>query len=132
MTTATVDVSGYVGCTHLADGMVVALSGVLTDDLLPDLRQALLRPYAEGCRDVVVDAGEVSDLTDAALAVLVAARAWAGANGRRFLLSRSNPVLDAILLTVGLESAFARLQPLLAEATSALSLAVPFQRSAAE
>ena len=132
MTTATVDVSGYVGCTHLADGMVVVLSGVLTDDLLPDLRQALLRPYAESCRDVVVDAGEVSDLTDPALAVLVAARAWAGANNRRFMLSRSNPVLDAILLTVGLESAFERLQPLQSRPTSALSLALPMQRPGAE
>jgi anti-anti-sigma regulatory factor len=132
MTTAIIDATGYVGCAHLADGMLVALSGALTDELLPGLRQTLLRPYAETCRDVVVDAGEVIDLTDGVLAVLVAARAWAGAHGRRFLLSRSCQALDEALEAMELTSAFHRLEPLGGEQRSALSLALPMPRSATD
>lgn len=97
MTTATVDLGGRVGCIHLADGVVVQLGGMLTDDNLPELREALLSPFPASCRDVVVDAGEVEDVTELALAVLVAAKDWAEANGRRFFVSRMSPLVAAAL-----------------------------------
>jgi anti-anti-sigma regulatory factor len=97
MTTATVDTGGWVGCVHLADGVVVQLGGMLTDDNLPELRDALLSNFVPSCRDVVVDAGEVEDVTEAALAVLVAARDWAEDNGRRFFVSRLSPLVRAAL-----------------------------------
>lgn len=98
MTTATADlVEGRVACAHLADGMVVQLGGMLTDDNLPELRGALLSPFVSSCRDVVVDAGEVADVTESALAVLVAARDWAEHHGRRFFMSRMSPLLRAAL-----------------------------------
>jgi anti-anti-sigma regulatory factor len=49
------------------------------------------------CRDVVVDAGEVEDVTESALAVLVAAKDWAEDNGRRFFVSRMSPLVRAAL-----------------------------------
>jgi anti-anti-sigma regulatory factor len=97
MTTATVETRGRVGCTHLADGMVVQLAGALTDEDLPELRVALLSPFADSCRDVVVDAGEVEDVTEAALAVLVASRQWAEDNDRRFFASRLSPLVRSAL-----------------------------------
>lgn len=97
MTTATVDIGGRVGSVHLADGVVVQLGGMLTDDNLPELRDALLSPFAANCRDVVVDAGEVEDVTESALAVLVAAKDWAEHNGRRFFVSRLSPLVRAAL-----------------------------------
>jgi anti-anti-sigma regulatory factor len=97
MTTATVDTGGRVGCVHLADGVVVQLGGTLTDDNLPELRDALLSPFGASCRDVVVDAGEVEDVTESALAVLVAARDWAEHNGRRFFVSRMSPLVRSAL-----------------------------------
>ncbi|MBV9097246.1 MAG: STAS domain-containing protein [Frankiaceae bacterium] len=98
MTTATAElVEGRVASTHLADGMVVQLGGMLTDDNLPELRGALLSPFVSSCRDVVVDAGEVVDVTEPALAVLVAARDWAEHNGRRFFISGMSPLLRAAL-----------------------------------
>jgi len=98
MTTATVEqLGGRVGCVHLADGVVVQLGGTLTDDNLPELRDALLSPFPASCRDVVVDAGEVEDVTESALAVLVAAKDWAQGNGRRFFVSRLSPLVRAAL-----------------------------------
>lgn len=98
MTTATADkVEGRVASVHLADGIVVQLGGMLTDDNLPELRAALLSPFVSSCRDVVVDAGEVVDVTESALAVLVAAKDWAEHNGRRFFVSRMSPLVRAAL-----------------------------------
>jgi anti-anti-sigma regulatory factor len=82
---------------HLADGVVVQLGGRLTDDNLPELRDALLSNFVASCRDVVVDAGEVEDVTESALAVLVAAKDWAADNGRRFFVSRMSPLVRAAL-----------------------------------
>lgn len=111
MTVATLE-TGYVGCARLADGMVVQLGGELTDDYLPALRQVLLRPMPSHCRDVVVDAGEVTVVSPAALAVLVAANEWAVTGGRRFLLSRSSTALDEALLEYGVEGGLPRLHAL--------------------
>jgi anti-anti-sigma regulatory factor len=98
MTTATAEkVAGRVACMRLADGIVVQLGGMLSDDNLPELREALLSPFVSSCRDVVVDAGEVEDVTESALAVLVAANDWAQHNGRRFFVSRMSPLVRAAL-----------------------------------
>ena len=97
MTTAIVDTGGRVGCIHLADGVVVQLGGTLTDDNLPELRAALLSPFGASCQDVVVDAGEVEDVTESALAVLVAAKDWAEQNGRRFFVSRMSALVSRAL-----------------------------------
>jgi anti-anti-sigma regulatory factor len=97
MTTRAAEVGARVACVHLADGVVVRLGGTLTDDNVPELRDALLSPFAASCRDVVVDAGDVEDVTEPALAVLVAARDWAHDNGRRFFVSRLSPLVRAAL-----------------------------------
>jgi anti-anti-sigma regulatory factor len=110
MTTAIVSTGGQVGRMHLADGVLVHLTGSLTGEHLPELRAALLSPFEETCRDVVVDAGEVGDAADSALAVLVAAKDWAQQHGRRFVLSRCSPALDVMLTEIGAE--MPRLEPL--------------------
>jgi anti-anti-sigma regulatory factor len=101
MTTAAVSAGGRVGRIDLVDGTLVQLSGSLTGENLPELRAALLSSFAESCRDVVVDAGEVGDVTQPALAVLVAAQADARRHGRRFLLSRLSAPLAAALAAYG-------------------------------
>jgi anti-anti-sigma factor len=74
--------------THrLGDGLVVRLSGVLDGQAIPALREGLLAPIPEGCREVLVDAGGVDEVDDDALAVLVAGSSWARSAGSRFVLS---------------------------------------------
>lgn len=97
MTTATLEATGHVEAMYLADGMLVRLQGVIGVDQVPGMRKALLAPLPEACRDVVVDAGDVTDVSDPALAVLLAARTWAEEQGARFLLSRSAPAVDNAL-----------------------------------
>src|SRR3954454_22231404 len=97
MTTATIEVDGHVECTHLSDGMLVRLTGVLSESQLPMLRTALLAPLRDTCRDVVIDAGDVVGVDHPALAVLVAARVWAEQQGARFMLSRTGPALEQLL-----------------------------------
>jgi anti-anti-sigma regulatory factor len=109
MSTATLEATGHVDCVHLADGMLVRLGGSLSPEQLPELRDALLSPLGEGCRDVVVDAGEITAINDDALAVLLAARVWAEDNGARLLLSRSAPALESTLEELGVTGAFPRL-----------------------
>lgn len=125
MTTATADIGGRVGSVHLADGVVVQLGGRLTDDNLPELRDALLSPFAASCRDVVVDAGEVEDVTEPALAVLVAAKDWAEHNGRRIFVSRLSPLVRAALEVC--EVSLPELGP-----RPGLATAVPMPRAAAD
>ena len=103
---------GHVGCTRMADGLLVQLVGALDAAQLPALRQVLLSPLPEGCRDVVVDAGDVLDVEPAALAVLVAANEWIEEQGARFLLSRSAPALEDALAEHGLPEGLPRLNPL--------------------
>jgi anti-anti-sigma regulatory factor len=88
---------GSVQCSHLADGKLVRLAGQLADGALVGLRLALLSPLPDGCRDVVVDAGDVEAIDDTAVAILVAAREWSAIYGARLLLSRSAPALDRAL-----------------------------------
>jgi anti-anti-sigma regulatory factor len=112
MTTATIEAYGHVDCVHLADGKLVRLTGALTGEQLPALRSALLSPLDEGCRDVVVDAGEVTAVDDDAVAVLLAARIWADDNGARMLLSRSAPSLESTLEDLQISGALPRLSTL--------------------
>jgi anti-anti-sigma regulatory factor len=109
MTTATLEATGHVDCVHLADGLLVRLGGTLTTTELPELRDALLTPLDEGCRDVVVDAGEVTGIDDEAIAVLLAARVWAEEHGARMLLSRTAPALESTLEELAIAGALPRL-----------------------
>lgn len=126
--------TGDVNTVYLADGKLVRLVGAFGPSELPDLRRALLMPFTEECRDVVVDAGEVVDVTDEAVALLIAARVWADANGRRFLMSRIAPVLVATLAELDMSDVLPTLSDL---ASSAVPLpeplaALPLQRTATD
>ena len=109
MTTATLEATGHVDCVHLADGMLVRLGGTLNEQDLPQLRDALLVPLEDSCRDVVVDAGELTAINDDAIAVLLAARVWAEDHGARMLLSRSAPALESTLEELEITNALPRL-----------------------
>ena len=108
---ATIEETGRVDSTYLADGKLVQLSGILGDAQLPAMRLALLMPLALEYRDVVVDAGDVCAISDDAVAVLVAAEQWATANGVRFMLSRRSRALEQVLTELDLMDAL----PLLSE-----------------
>jgi len=112
MSTATLEATGHVDCVHLADGLLVRLGGTLTTTELPELRDALLTPLDEGCRVVVVDAGEVTGIDDEALAVLLAARLWAEDHGARMLLSRTAPALESTLEELAITGALPRMSSL--------------------
>src|SRR3954454_23403022 len=109
MTTAMLEATGHVDCVHLADGMLVRLGGTLSGNQLPQLRDALLTPLNEGCRDVVVDAGEITAINDDAIAVLLAARVWAEDHGARMMRARSAPALYATLEELDITGALPRL-----------------------
>src|SRR4051794_4372822 len=100
---------GPVHCVHLADGKLIRLSGSLGEAQLAGLRSALLTPLAEDCHDVVVDAGEVEDVIDEAVAILLAARDWAAEAGARMLLSRTAPALDRVLADLEMTEELPRL-----------------------
>src|SRR3954470_15911145 len=99
--TAALERTGYVTTSHLADGRIVQLSRAFGLDELGSLRTAFLSPLPSHCRDVVVDGGAVTEITDEAVAVLLAACMWADQHGARFLLSRSSEALDDILDEIG-------------------------------
>jgi anti-anti-sigma regulatory factor len=83
MSTMTAADFGTVSTTCLGDGLVVRLSGSLDVDSLDDLRGALLVDRPEGCNDVMVDAAQVTEVHERALAVLIAAVDWAEQTGGR-------------------------------------------------
>jgi anti-anti-sigma regulatory factor len=83
MSTMTAADYGTVTTTRLGDGLVVRLAGSLDVDSLADLRGALLSERPDGCDDVMVDAGAVTEVHERALAVLVAAGDWATQTGGR-------------------------------------------------
>lgn len=95
--TAFVETEVRVDCVHLADGKIVRLSGALGVDDLADLREKLLMPLEHGCKDVVVDAGRITAISDEVVAVLIAAPVWVETQGGRFLLSASSPAFDSTL-----------------------------------
>jgi anti-anti-sigma regulatory factor len=100
---ATIEVSA------LADGVVVRLAGAFGSDDADRLRGALLRPRPAACRDVLVDAGAVTQLDDTALAVLVAAPDWADQTGGQLSFTR----LSEPIRTAAAELGIMRLMPLL-------------------
>lgn len=100
-----------VAVLRLGDGMIVRLAGDLGYGDLPQLRRALLMPLPSGCRDVIVDAGEVTAADDAALAALIAARDWVRAAGGRFFACRLSPALGVELREVGFSDLLPGLGP---------------------
>jgi anti-anti-sigma factor len=122
--------TGHVGCARLADGMLVQLAGEVGDEQLPALRHLLLAPVDEQCKDIVVDAGAVDEISPAALAVLVAAREWAEIQGVRFLLSRSSWAVEDALTLHGCLDGLPRLRELADAPDGAAGIAVPHQREA--
>jgi anti-anti-sigma regulatory factor len=81
MSTMAADATSNVTASVLADGVVVRLTGSLGLAALPDLRATLLAARPDGCNDMVVDAGQVTEIHERALAVLVAAVEWTAATG---------------------------------------------------
>jgi anti-anti-sigma regulatory factor len=70
------------------DGVLVRLDGAIDGDAAPQLRSALLSSRPAGCDDVIIDAGGVTRIDDEALAILMAAGAWAVDTGARLGFSR--------------------------------------------
>jgi anti-anti-sigma regulatory factor len=77
------------------DGVLVRLDGALDAACAPQLRTALLSQRPTGCDDVIIDAGGVTAVDDDALAVLLAAGAWAVDTGARLGFSRMSDCLRA-------------------------------------
>jgi len=119
--------TGAVTSTRLADGLLVQLSGELGSEQLSQLRSTLLSPLPEECRDVVLDAGDVTDVEFEALAIVFAAWAWTEEQGARFLLSRTSEEFDAVLADNGVSEDLPRLS-LLPSAPDAP--VIPLQRVA--
>jgi anti-anti-sigma regulatory factor len=93
MSTMTADTLGTVSANVLADGIIVRLHGSLDVASLPDLRATLLSTRPEGCDDVLVDAGHVTEVHERALAVLIAASEWARQTGGRLRFAAMSPAL---------------------------------------
>jgi anti-anti-sigma regulatory factor len=126
MTAMTIE-TGAVSSTRLADGLLVQLSGELGSEQLGHLRSTLLSPLPEECRDVVVDAGDVTDVEFEALAVVFAGWAWAEEQGARFLLSRTSEEFDAVLADNGVSDDLPRLSQL---PSAPAAPVIPLQRVA--
>jgi len=95
MSTMTADTVGSVSANVLADGIVVRLTGSLDVASLPELRATLLSTRPEGCDDVLVDAGHVTEVHERALALLVAAAQWTAETGGRLqFAAMSEPLLE--------------------------------------
>ena len=125
--TATLVETGRVASTRLADGFLVQLGGELGEEHLTELRSTLLAPIPDGCRDVVVDAGEVTDIDFDALAIVFAAWAWAEDQGARFLLSRASHAFESALEFYDVADALPRLSEL---GSSPVAAIIPLQRAA--
>ena len=98
--------------TRMADGLLVRLAGELDAEAVGQLRSTLLSPLPADCRDVVIDAGDVTGVEFEALALLFAAWAWTEEQGARFLLSRTSPEFDATLTANGVADDLPRLSQL--------------------
>ena len=117
--------TGLVTGTRLADGLLVQLKGDLGEQQLAELRCNLLARLPVECRDVVVDAGEVTDIDFDALSIVFAAWAWAEEHGARFLISRTSPQFEAALEFHGVEDTLPRLSEL---SSAPAAPAIPKQR----
>ena len=112
MSTMTVLARSSADATYTADGMFVRIAGELDGQSLSQLRSSLLRTRPAVCRDVIVDAGAVTYDDDDALAVLIAAGAWAANTGATISYSRMSDVLRAEVEALGLEAALPMLAPI--------------------
>jgi anti-anti-sigma regulatory factor len=112
--TAALERTGHVTTSDLADGKLVQLAGAVGEPELDPLRRAFLMPLAGHCRDIVVDGGAITEITDDAVAILLAACTWAQQHGARFLISRSSETLDDVLDELGVYDELPRLSQLAA------------------
>lgn len=108
MTTETAPVTS----TRMADGLLVRLAGELDNEAVTSMRTTLLAPLPADCRDIVIDAGDVTDLDFDALAIVFAAWAWAEEHGARFLLSRTSAEFESFLADNGVADDLPRLSEL--------------------
>jgi anti-anti-sigma regulatory factor len=120
--------TGLVTSTRLADGLLVQLTGDLSQEHVTELRSTLLAPLPDDCRDVVIDAGDVTDVDFEALAVVFAAWAWIEEQGARFLLSRTSEEFDAVLADNGVAEDLPRLSNL---PSAPAAPVIPLQRISA-
>ena len=116
MSTMAVLARSSADATYTADGMFVRIAGELDGQSLSQLRSSLLRTRPAVCRDVIVDAGAVTYVDDSALAVLVAASAWAADSGATVSYSRMSDSLRHEVDALGLDTAMPMLAPIGARA----------------
>ncbi|MDX6221613.1 MAG: anti-sigma factor antagonist [Frankiales bacterium] len=103
--------SSTVVATHTVDGVLVRLDGAFDADSAPALRTALLSVRPAGCDDVIIDAGGVTTVDDDALAVLLAAGAWAIDTGARLGFSRMSDCLRAEIASLDISMLLPMLAP---------------------
>lgn len=108
MSTQPLDVA-TIETSALADGILVRLRGRLDAGTVPALRAVLLRTRPAGCDDVMVDAGGVESIDDAALAVLLAAPLWAEITGGNFAYTRVSEDLTELATATGVADLLPRL-----------------------
>ena len=123
MSTMAVLARSSADATYTADGMFVRIAGDLDGQSLSQLRSSLLRTRPAHCRDIIVDAGAVSFVDDDALAVLVAASAWAANSGAAISYSRMSDTLRLEVEALGLQAAM----PMLASIGTRAGTAIPAQ-----
>ncbi|BEP15691.1 hypothetical protein acdb102_40020 [Acidothermaceae bacterium B102] len=87
----------HVATIFTEDGVLVRLDGVLDGASARQLGRALLTTRPAGCDDIIIDGGGVTAVSDEALAVLLAAGAWAVDTGARLGFSAmSEPLRQEI------------------------------------
>src|SRR3954447_3130767 len=116
MSTMAVLARSSADATYTADGMFVRLAGELDSQSLSQLRSTLLRTRPEACKDLIIDAGAVTYVDDSALAVLVAASAWAASSGATVSYSRMSETLRTEVRALDLDAAMPMLAPIGARA----------------
>ena len=101
----------HVATIYTEDGLLVRLDGALDGSSAGQLAKALLttRPY--GCDDVIIDGGGVTAVDDDALAILMAAGAWAVDTGARLGFSRMSDCLRAEVDTLDISMLLPMLAP---------------------
>jgi anti-anti-sigma regulatory factor len=85
-----------------AAGLRVTLSGPLGSPAAARLRRALLRPLEPGRRQVVLDAQDVTAVSEPCLAVLLAAAVWTVQAGGSFTYLRVGEPLRELANELGL------------------------------
>jgi anti-anti-sigma regulatory factor len=93
------------------DGVIVTLGGALDAAAAPRLRSALLSVRPAGCDDVIIDAAGVTQVDDDALAVLLAAGAWAVDTGARLGFSRMSDCLRSEIAMLDISMLLPMLAP---------------------